>query len=257
MKQIDTADRTRTWDSRALLLSLGRNLAVASHLARILTQLSTGKGNYNTPSPLQEEGYLRLQLKRWLHSTIGTTGQQDSTQSSLPVARTRAGWMMSTVSEQNVSKSTALPGSRNLLRWMSDICRKRVLNREIGVRKGQHRSRRPRGSLRRKKKAKTQSIHDPPGEDQAQAAAAPPLRPQRRDWAGTGAGRARMDTDGVSCRLVPALRPHAPHYHHPSLGARCVTCRPQKMLPAPGPGAGCGRRGLRGWGSGEDRPARP
>ena len=69
---------------------------------------------------------------------------------------------MSTVSEQNFSKSTALPGSWNLLRWMSDICRKRVLNRDLSQEEAAQ-TETTQGLSPAEEKAKTQSIQDPPG----------------------------------------------------------------------------------------------
>lgn len=140
---------------------------------------------------------------------------------------------------------------------MSDICRKRVLNRDLSQEEAAQ-TETTQGLSPAEEKAKTQSIQDPPGGTKHHHHH--PYHhpsPSAEIWAGTGAGRAPVETAGVSYRLVPALKPHAPHHHLPSLGARCVTCRPQKMLLAPEPGAGCGLRGVRGWGSDEDRPARP
>lgn len=46
----------------------------------------------------------------------------------LPVARTSAGWITSIVSEQNFSKSGARLGSRNLLIWISETCKRQEWN---------------------------------------------------------------------------------------------------------------------------------
>lgn len=72
---------------------------------------STGEGltwgcGYSVP--------MVLKVKAAGLASILASGPHNNTtaqQSSLPVARTSAGWMMSIVSEQNFSKSIALPGS--------------------------------------------------------------------------------------------------------------------------------------------------